>query len=96
MTAASTRTTDVCNAGDFWTIRGVWERQPDSGNCYMSAQSQDCAVSAFFHGISPQHAARLPGWCGNAVLASAEVRSALPEVEAAAGNGGRIVSTHVS
>ncbi|MET7477152.1 hypothetical protein ABZT17_22660 [Streptomyces sp. NPDC005648] len=49
----------------------------------MSVQSKEWAVAALFHAIGPVRAALLPGWCGNFLLSSAEVRATLPDVERA-------------
>lgn len=68
---------------DFWLVRDVWERGEDPDRMFLSIQSKDYAVAAFFHVIGPRRAALVPGWCGNFLLTSAEVRLTLPGVERA-------------
>jgi hypothetical protein len=42
---------------------------------------KDNPVAALFHGLGPERACALPGWAGDALLASSEVRAGFPAVE---------------
>ncbi|MEU6663845.1 hypothetical protein [Streptomyces sp. NPDC046821] len=68
---------------DFHLVRDVWEETADTDVMFMSVQSKDYAIASLFHAIGPRRAALLPGWCGNFLLTSAQVREALPRVERA-------------
>ncbi|GAA1894692.1 hypothetical protein [Streptantibioticus ferralitis] len=68
---------------EFWLIEDVWGVSEDAERMFLSVQSKTHALSAFFHAIGPNRAALLPGWCGNFLLTSAEVRDSLPQVERA-------------
>ncbi|MFJ9774421.1 hypothetical protein ACIRVF_24830 [Kitasatospora sp. NPDC101157] len=67
---------------DFSVIDDVWADLPAEG-MFVSVNSKDYAVASFFHAIGPARAALLPGWCGNFLLTSAQVRRTLPCVERA-------------
>jgi hypothetical protein len=54
-----------------------------AGRPYFGVYTEDYAVAALFHALGPDRAALLPGWCGDFLLTSAEVRASLPQVEAA-------------
>ena len=60
-----------------------WERFDPDIEPYIGAARKDNPVAALFHGLGPARAAALPGWAGDAVLTSAEVRRLLPAVEGA-------------
>ncbi|WP_159073651.1 hypothetical protein [Streptomyces sp. RTd22] len=60
-----------------------WDRFSDNVDPFIEAYRKDNPVAALFHGLGPARAAALPGWAGDAVLTSAEVRRLLPAVEAA-------------
>ncbi|MFJ6539582.1 hypothetical protein ACIQMP_02955 [Streptomyces sp. NPDC091385] len=66
-----------CVMDDVWGQEGVEER------LFFSAFSKDWAVRGLFQAVGPARAALLPGWCGNFVLTSAEVRDTLPRIEEA-------------
>ncbi|WP_331723563.1 MULTISPECIES: hypothetical protein [unclassified Streptomyces] len=68
---------------DFWIVDDVWEPDESPDRMFLSVQSKDFALRAFFHAIGPVRAARIPGWCGNFLLTSAQVCATLPEVERA-------------
>lgn len=68
---------------DFSLLTDVWEGVKDSQEIFLSVQSKDFALRSFFHAIGPDRAALMPGWCGNFLLTSAEVRETLPAVERA-------------
>ncbi|MFD0369612.1 hypothetical protein [Streptomyces sp. NPDC127114] len=67
---------------DFYVVDDVWVGR-DLGHIFVSVHSKDYAVASLFQSLGPARAALLPGWCGNFVLTAAEVREALPRVEAA-------------
>ncbi|MFI7413853.1 hypothetical protein ACIBU0_34895 [Streptomyces sp. NPDC049627] len=69
----------------FCVLPDVWERISDPDHLFVSVQSKDYAIRSLFHAIGPERAALLPGWCGNFLLTSAEVRDTLPRVEEALG-----------
>ncbi|MER7579675.1 hypothetical protein [Kitasatospora sp. NPDC097691] len=76
---------DLCSGTvdpDFSAIENVWADRSDD-NIFTSVHSKDYAVPSFFHAIGPARAALLPGWCGNFLLTSAQVRRTLPDVERA-------------
>ncbi|MER7767177.1 hypothetical protein [Kitasatospora sp. NPDC096140] len=76
---------DLCSGTvdpDFSAIENVWTDRADE-NIFVSVNSKDYAVQSFFHAIGPARATLLPGWCGNFLLTSAEVRRTLPDVERA-------------
>ncbi|MFG3252662.1 hypothetical protein [Streptomyces sp. NPDC048172] len=50
---------------------------------FTSSARKDNPVAALFHALGPERAAALPGCLGDAVLTAAELRAALPRVEAA-------------
>ncbi|AOR30141.1 hypothetical protein BFF78_02810 [Streptomyces fodineus] len=58
-----------------------WERFDEDVEPFISAVSKDNPVAALFHGLGPERARVLPGWAGDAVLASAEVHRHLESVE---------------
>lgn len=68
---------------DFSLLHGVWERITDAEDIFLSVQSKEYALRVFFHAIGPDRAVLLPGWCGNFLLTSAQVRQTLPAVEQA-------------
>ncbi|KOU30177.1 hypothetical protein ADK52_04795 [Streptomyces sp. WM6372] len=77
---------DVCNGitdPGFHVMEDLWEPEPDPAHMFVSVHAKDYAVAALFHAMGPHRAARLPGWCGNALLTAAEVRRTLPHVERA-------------
>jgi hypothetical protein len=69
---------------DFSLLTDVWDLV-NGEEIFISAQSKEFALRAFFHAIGPDRAALIPGWCGNFLLTSAEVRETLPAVERALG-----------
>ncbi|MFB7502081.1 hypothetical protein [Streptomyces broussonetiae] len=68
---------------DFSLLTDVWDLVDGAQDIFISVQSKEFALRSFFHAIGPDRAALLPGWCGNFLLTSAEVRKALPVVERA-------------
>ncbi|MGW0731946.1 hypothetical protein [Streptomyces sp. NPDC002851] len=68
----------------FW-LPDVWEQANEVSQMFLSVQSKDYAVCSLFHAIGPRRAAQIPGWCGNFLLTSAQVRESLPQVEEALG-----------
>ncbi|MEU0371038.1 hypothetical protein ABZ070_12390 [Streptomyces sp. NPDC006283] len=68
---------------DFWLVRDVWERGEDPERMFLSIQNKDYAIASFLHAVGPRRTALLPGWCGNFLLTSTEVRQTLPRVELA-------------
>ncbi|MFG3016785.1 hypothetical protein ACGFZB_41310 [Streptomyces cinerochromogenes] len=70
---------------DFSLLTDVWDLVTDADDIFISVQSKEFALRSFFHAIGPDRAALLPGWCGNFLLTSAEVRKTLPAVEQALG-----------
>ncbi|NSC25695.1 hypothetical protein FM076_32930 [Streptomyces albus subsp. chlorinus] len=66
---------------DFHLLTDVWERDEDPERMFIHVCSKDYALASFFHAIEPRRAALLPGWCGNFLLTSAQVRHSLPDVE---------------
>lgn len=60
-----------------------WDRFDDSVDPYVTSVRKGNPVAALFHGLGPVRAAALPGWAGDAVFTSAEVRRLLPAVEGA-------------
>ena len=86
LTWISERVGSACygSVGDkFCVIADVWERQPEPDQMYFCVKRKENPVAALFHAIGPERAAQLPGWCGNFLLAPAEVRESLPQVERA-------------
>ncbi|MFK4148912.1 hypothetical protein [Streptomyces sp. NPDC004065] len=74
---------DGLSPGDeFSLLTDVWDAVDGEG-IFLSVHSKDFALRSFFHAIGPRRAALLPGWCGDFVLTSAEVRETLPAVERA-------------
>ncbi|MFI1176831.1 hypothetical protein [Streptomyces melanogenes] len=69
---------------DFCLLTHVWD-QIDGEDIFLSVHSKDFALRSFFHAIGPERAALLPGWCGNFLLTSTQVRRTLPAVERALG-----------
>jgi hypothetical protein len=67
---------------DFSLLTDVWDLV-DEEEIFLSVQSKEFALRSFFHAIGPDRAALLPGWCGNFLLTSTEVRQMLPVVERA-------------
>jgi hypothetical protein len=67
----------------FSLLTDVWDLVIGAEEIFISVQSKEFAVRSFFHAIGPGRAAVLPGWCGNFLLTSAEVRETLPAVEQA-------------
>ena len=83
LTAASPRVIDACYGSKddrFFVGEDIWEQQPEMDQMFLSIQSKEYPVAALFHAIGPQRAAQLPGWCGNFLLTSTEVRRSLPRV----------------
>ncbi|GHA71608.1 MULTISPECIES: hypothetical protein [Streptomyces] len=68
---------------DFSLLNGVWDRIADAEDIFLSVQSKEYALGAFLHAIGPDRAVLLPGWCGDFLLTSAQVRQTLPAVEQA-------------
>ncbi|MFE8950362.1 hypothetical protein [Streptomyces sp. NPDC007856] len=68
---------------DFSLLTDVWDLVTGSEDIFISVQSKEFALGSFFHAIGPDRALLLPGWCGNFLLNSAEVRQTLPAVERA-------------
>ncbi|MEU1800518.1 hypothetical protein [Streptomyces sp. NPDC019937] len=60
-----------------------WDRFDPDIEPYIAAVRKDNPVAALFHGLGPARAAALPGWAGDVVLTSDEVRRLLPAVEGA-------------
>ncbi|MFF0447986.1 hypothetical protein ACFYT4_16520 [Streptomyces sp. NPDC004609] len=85
LTATAERITDMCHGGGggFQVEGDVWKRQPDPSVMFFSSHRRTFPVGSLFHAIGPERAAQLPGWCGNFLLTSREVREALPHVERA-------------
>ncbi|MFE6834951.1 hypothetical protein ACFVFI_08930 [Streptomyces sp. NPDC057705] len=76
---------EVCDGTadpSFYVVDDVWDGQSRDG-MFISVHSKDYAVASFFHAVGPARAALLPGWCGNFLLTSTEVRRHLPLVERA-------------
>lgn len=67
----------------FSLLDDVWGQDGIEDRLFLSVHSKDWAVQSFFHAIGPARAALLPGWCGNLLLSSGDVRDALPRVERA-------------
>ncbi|MFF7971399.1 hypothetical protein [Streptomyces sp. NPDC007905] len=67
----------------FCMLHGIWGQEDIGDRIFLSVQSKDWALSSLFHALGPARAALLPGWCGNFLLTSAEVRATLPRVEQA-------------
>ncbi|WP_330342555.1 hypothetical protein [Streptomyces sp. NBC_00557] len=70
---------------DFSLLTHVWDLVTDAEDIFVSVKSKEYALRSFLHAIGPARAALLPGWCGNFLLTSAEVRQTLPAVEQALG-----------
>ncbi|GAA2523341.1 hypothetical protein [Streptomyces longisporus] len=68
---------------DFSMLTGVWDTLAEDEDFFISVQSKEFALRSFFHAVGPDRAAVLPGWCGNFLLTSAEVRATLPAIERA-------------
>ncbi|MEU1076015.1 MULTISPECIES: hypothetical protein [unclassified Streptomyces] len=68
---------------EFGLLTHVWDLVSDAQDIFMSVQSKDFALRSFFHAIGPARAALLPGWCGNFLLTSAQVRLTRAAVEEA-------------
>ncbi|MEV6397012.1 hypothetical protein AB0M39_19865 [Streptomyces sp. NPDC051907] len=86
LTCAGERVIDACYGGgedDFYVVDDVWGRQADPAGMFLAVHSKEYAVASLFHAIGPRRAAELPGWCGDFLLDSHEVRRSLPRVEAA-------------
>ncbi|MFC9279092.1 hypothetical protein [Streptomyces collinus] len=66
---------------DFSLLTNVWELAGGAEDVFLSVQSTEFALRSFFHAIGPDRAVLLPGWCGNFLLTSAEVRETLPAVQ---------------
>jgi hypothetical protein len=85
LTAPGRRVDEVCDGTAdpaFYVVDDVWEGQNLDG-MFISIHSKEYAVASLFHALGPDRAALLPGWCGNFLLTSAEVRAHLPRVERA-------------
>ncbi|MFJ8013776.1 hypothetical protein [Streptomyces sp. NPDC096339] len=85
LTAPGENADDVCvgNAEPrFYVVDDVWAAQERDG-IFISVHSKKYAVASLFHAIGPARAALLPGWCGNFLLTSAQVRQSLSSVERA-------------
>ncbi|MBL1097560.1 hypothetical protein [Streptomyces coffeae] len=89
LTTAGEHMQELYSGGDrddpFWIVDDVWERGADPDRMFFSAHRKDYAVASLFHAIGPSRAALLPGWCGNFLLTSAQIRQTLPLVERALG-----------
>ncbi|KOV64037.1 hypothetical protein [Streptomyces sp. MMG1121] len=70
---------------DFSLLTDVWDLVTGAQDIFVSVQTKEFALRSFFHAIGPDRAVLLPGWCGNFLLTSAEVRETLPAVERALG-----------
>ncbi|MFI2764753.1 hypothetical protein ACH5A3_38920 [Streptomyces echinatus] len=70
---------------DFSLFTDVWDLVTGREDIFVSVQSKEYALRSFLHAIGPARAALLPGWCGNFLLTSHEVRKTLPAVEQALG-----------
>jgi hypothetical protein len=85
LTAPGRNVDDMCSGTvdpDFYVVDDVWADEPGEG-MFVSVNSKEYAVASLFHAIGPARAALLPGWCGNFLLTSAQVRQTLPRVERA-------------
>ncbi|MFJ2191931.1 hypothetical protein ACIOJE_29025 [Kitasatospora sp. NPDC087861] len=85
LTAPGLNVDDMCCGEadpDFCVIDDVWTNQPGDG-LFASANSKEYAIASLFHAIGPARASLIPGWCGNFLLTSAQVRQTLPRVERA-------------
>lgn len=71
-----------CDDCDFH-LSDIWEAHHEGVPPYFAVFTKDYALSALFHAIGPRRAALLPGWCGDFLLTSEEVRRTLPAVEEA-------------
>ncbi|MFJ9814849.1 hypothetical protein ACIRU3_06180 [Streptomyces sp. NPDC101151] len=72
---------DGLSADDpFCMLDDVWGQEDIGDRLFLSVQSKDWAVLSFLHAVGPARAVLLPGWCGNFLLTSAEVRETLPRV----------------
>ncbi|MGW2730821.1 hypothetical protein [Streptomyces sp. NPDC001494] len=67
----------------FSMLDDVWGQDGIEDRLFISVQSKDWAVGSFLHAVGPARAALLPGWCGNLLLTSGEVRATLPRLERA-------------
>ncbi|MFI9251773.1 hypothetical protein [Streptomyces sp. NPDC053069] len=70
---------------DFSLLTDVWDLVTGAEDIFISVHSKEFALRSFFHAIGPDRALLLPGWCGNFLLTSSEVRETLPAVERALG-----------
>ncbi|MGW3205715.1 hypothetical protein [Streptomyces sp. NPDC001135] len=70
---------------DFSLLTDVWDLVTGAEEIFLSVQSKEFALRSFLHATGPERAVLLPGWCGNFLLTSAEVRETLPAVERALG-----------
>lgn len=68
---------------DFPLLTDIWDLVTGPKDIFVSVHNKEFALRSFFHAIGPSRAAALPGWCGNFLLTSAEIRQALPAVEQA-------------
>ncbi|MFG3206442.1 hypothetical protein [Streptomyces sp. NPDC048192] len=68
---------------DFCLLTDVWDLVADAEDIFVSVQSKEYALRSFLHAIGPDRAVLLPGWCGNLLLTSAQVRQRLPAIEQA-------------
>lgn len=85
LTAPGRHVDDVCGGitdPAFYVVDEVWEGQTLE-SMFISVHSKEYAVASFLHSIGPTRAKLLPGWCGNFILTSAQVRRRLPAVERA-------------
>ncbi|MFF8860548.1 hypothetical protein ACF08B_00665 [Streptomyces sp. NPDC015139] len=64
----------------FSLLDDVWGQEDIGDRVFLGVRSKDWAVRSFFHAVGPDRAALVPGWCGNFLLTSAEVRDTLPDV----------------
>lgn len=87
LTCPGDRTDEMYQGGpddtDFYLPDDVWQEAADTDRMFLSIHSKEYAVASLFHAIGPRRAALLPGWCGNFLLDSAQLRQALPAVEEA-------------
>lgn len=64
-------------------VMELWGRFDDAVEPHAAGAHKDSPVAAAFHGLGPGRARLLPGWVGDALLSSAQVREHLGAVESA-------------
>ncbi|MGW2273215.1 hypothetical protein [Streptomyces yangpuensis] len=85
LTAPGQAVDDVCDGTTdpaFYAVDDVWAELAQE-DVFLSVHSKQYAVASFLHAVGPARAALLPGWCGNFLLTSAQVREQLGAVERA-------------